>query len=90
MIPGLTSDEDKSPNGWNLDSLTKKKEYARLCANRCRNLVIALENVLVQIGIDAASSNLAVKLTAVKEAYETEMTWHARQAGLYGPERRDS
>jgi len=52
-------------------------------ANRCRNIIAALSNLLTQIGEGWCQTEFIQRLTAAKEVYEYEMAWHLSQ--MAGP-----
>jgi hypothetical protein len=51
-------------------------------ANRYRNIVSALENLLVQLGTDANREAFFFRIQAAKEVYQHEMMWHINQDGI--------
>jgi len=68
-----------SPNGWKLEPLSRFVDDHKWAANRCRNIVAALENLLTQIGDGWCQSEFVQRLKAAKEVYEYEMQWHLGQ-----------
>ena len=51
-------------------------------ANRYRNIVSALENLLTQLGSDASREAFFFRIQAAKEIYQHEMMWHINQDGI--------
>ncbi len=54
-------------------------EDNKWAANRSRNIVAALENLLTQIGDGWCHSEFVLRLKAAKEVYEGELDWHLGQ-----------
>lgn len=68
-----------SPSGWKLEPMSRFIEDHKWAANRCRNIIAALENLVTQIGTGWCQSEFVLRLTAAKEVYEGEMDWHLGQ-----------
>lgn len=51
-------------------------------ANRCRNIVSAIDNLLVQLGHGECCSNFYFRLNVAREVFEHEMIWHKSQSRL--------
>jgi hypothetical protein len=68
-----------SPNGWKLEPLSRFVEDHTWAVNRSRNIIAALENLLVQLGSGWCQSEFILKVKAAKEVYESEMDWHMHQ-----------
>ncbi len=60
--------------------MTSHTEKWGVAANRCRNIVAALENLLAQLGSDARSDDFYRRLEAARDVYRHEMVWHRHQA----------
>jgi hypothetical protein len=46
-------------------------------ANRYRNIVAAIDNLLLQLGDQASEANFYEKLITMREVYAHEWLWHA-------------
>ena len=68
-----------SPGGWRLEPMSRFVEDNKWAANRSRNIVAALENLLTQIGDGWCQSEFVLRLRAAKEVYEGELDWHLGQ-----------
>lgn len=59
-------------------------------ANRYRNIVAALDNLIVQLGPNATMTDFNVRLRAARDVYEHEMVWHITRPALQpDPRERD-
>lgn len=65
-----------SPNGWKLEPMSRFVDDHKWAANRCRNIIAALENLLNQIGTGWCQSEFIQRLKGAKEVYEVEMDFH--------------
>ena len=74
------SDLHSSPNGWKLEPMSRYMSDHEFAANRCRNIIAGLENLLAQIGVGWCSTEFIQRLQAAKEVYEFEMVYHRSQA----------
>ena len=68
-----------SPSGWKLEPMSRFVDDHKWAANRCRNIVAALENLLVQIGTGWCQSEFILRIKSAKEVYESELDWHLCQ-----------
>lgn len=68
-----------SPNGWKLEPLSRFVEDHKWAANRCRNVVAAVENLLTQLDEGWCQADFIQRLKVAKEIYEYEMMWHQAQ-----------
>lgn len=65
-----------SPSGWKIEPMSRFVDDHKWAANRCRNIIAALENLLNQMGTGWTQSEFIQRLKAAKEVYESEMDWH--------------
>lgn len=49
-------------------------------ANRYRNILAAIENLLTQLGSNARSDEFYRRLEAARDVYRHEMVWHRHQS----------
>lgn len=68
-----------SPSGWKLEPMSRFVDDHKWAANRCRNIIAALENLLNQMETGWCQSEFIQRLKAAKEVYEVEMDWHLGQ-----------
>lgn len=73
------NDDVYSPSGWKLEPMSRFVEDHKWAANRCRNIISALENLLTQIGAGWCQSEFVQRIKGAREVYEVEMDWHLGQ-----------
>lgn len=73
---GVSSKGAFSPAGWKLEPLSRYMNDHAFAANRCRNIIAALENLLNQLGEGWCQTEFLLKIHTAKEIYENEMAWH--------------